>query len=95
MRHLGLALALSQAISEGEVIIAKESFREAYNLRQRFYRFREFLRDEDHTLSAVADQFKFEVQGNKLRIIFEQLDYLGESNDDVKNSSKRNSSWRT
>jgi hypothetical protein len=90
MRNAGLALILSRAIKKGSITITKESFQEAYNLRQRFYRFREFLRSEgEGELALVSDQFKFVVQGRKLIVSFEQI--LGDTDDNAKSTREINS----
>jgi len=67
-----LELVFRESAERRELILPFSSYREAYNFRQRLYRYREQLRNQEDTpLSLVLDHFTFEVQGPKLKISYE------------------------
>ena len=55
---------------KGPIRLELASKREAYNLRQKFYRYREQIRNNpSDELAVLVDQLKFELGGNVLRIL--------------------------
>lgn len=67
-----LRLALQFAMTNGQHEIETSGHRASYNLRQKFYRARDEIREStEDPLSLVADSFSFLVEGKKLVIKFD------------------------
>lgn len=72
--NVELELVFQETIKKQELKIPFDSYQEAYNFRQRLYRYRESLRNADadaSPLSLVVDHFTFVVQGPALVCSYE------------------------
>jgi hypothetical protein len=70
--NVELELVFHEAMRNEKLTLPFNDYTEAYNFRQRLYRYREALRSEEDTpLSLVLDHFTFEVQGSQLNISYE------------------------
>ena len=84
---------LQQAIAKDEVVIPCESKREANNLRQRFYRYREALRKSPvDELNLLIDHIHFELVDNVLTLNYfnPDLKLMENIHDDVRERTKDN-----
>lgn len=91
------------ACADGEVVLTCINEREANNLRQRFYRYRDKIRGQSDPLSLVVDYIHFELSGNMLTVAYrEPLEHIRETTDDnnrpgaqALNSSRQHESRET
>lgn len=63
-----------EAVEKKSVDIPFDSFQDAYNFRQRLYRYRETLRQDEistNPIALVLEHFTLEVFNDKLRVSYE------------------------
>lgn len=81
---------LKHVRKEKQLIIRTNSWNDANNRRQRFYRLREQIRAQDHELKPDVDNFSFKLQGAHLRIEYDRRgdqQLLETINDDERSST--------
>lgn len=71
--NIELERVFQEAIVKRELTLSFNSYQEAYNFRQRLYRYREQIRSVEpaSALSLVVDHFTFALQGPKLKVSYE------------------------
>ncbi len=70
---------LKKAILQGQVSATYDSAQHAENVRQRFYRYREKLRQSPmNPLALLADDFSFLLDGPKLIVSYKHADSTNE-----------------
>lgn len=87
--------AIIQSAASGKrVAVVSDSARDANNMRQRFYRYRDKIRlDSAHPLNLVIDHIQFSVEGNSVIITYSDptLLILENPNDNTSTSSAETS----
>ncbi|MCK5644196.1 MAG: hypothetical protein KAJ19_25580 [Gammaproteobacteria bacterium] len=74
-----------KAVAGDPARVTCDNSTDANNLRQKFYRYRDKLRDSDDELNLIADNFQFELDGCELVISYNNPENLLEAlNDDEK-----------
>lgn len=80
---------LLKAFAGNTVQIPCTSYTHAYNLRQRFYRYRDKIRESNDELNLLVDDLCFEIDGGLLVITYDNPENLLEAlNDDPETGDK-------
>lgn len=80
---------LQKAFAGESVEISCADNSDANSLRQKFYRYRDKLRESNDELNIIVDGLRFELDGNKLVISYNNLENLVEALNDNENTGGR------